>query len=157
MFTWKWFQNAGFQNAGIVSWRSDFFYSNVFKSCSKIPLSEKIFFNEKISKYFWDFFQKKSLKKCGAIFFEILILEYWSVYQNLGQTRCGTGTRGAPAGTPGAPRWPETCATMDNVSKKMWHNIWDKMCDKFEQDLNKKSDKIWDGYTRDTYNIWNVF
>ena len=45
MFTSKWFQNAGFQNAGIVSWRSDFF----------IP--KKYFSFEKIQKYFWDFFQ----------------------------------------------------------------------------------------------------
>ena len=42
---------------------------------------------------------------------------------------------------------------MGNVSKKMLDKIWDKMCDKFEQDLNERSDKIWDGYTRDTYNI----
>ena len=114
------------------------------------------FFSKKVFKKMWgDLFRNSYLRI--LIFFEILILEYWSVYQNLGQTRCGTGTRGAPAGTPGAPRWPETCATMDNVSKKMWHNIWDKICDKFEQDLNKRSDKIWDGYTRDTCNIWNLF
>ena len=70
MFTSKWFQNAGFQNAGIVSWRSDFFYSHVFKSCSKIRLSEKYFSMKNFKKYFLRFFK-------NFWFFKTHKFKYW--------------------------------------------------------------------------------